>query len=337
MSWNSGISASFLSDACAVSSCSQQPKCAMRTDKWLLVMKIRHFAKTHRNTTMLRLAMPALPTQASGDVATIKAKLTLDLGGFETTFGTYMLLVRICSYLENIAISTIFVAKMRFWTYPYRPVFKDTRTNFWICNPHPCHVLQVLVHSTRAHFALLNYPGLHIESLWWCPYERGQTQTQGLRIVQFVVGLCHWWSYLFIVCAFVVDGLLATAELFLVGMFDHYFCLFLGGAAVFVAIDGLVFWFLCTCPIGVWASVLLRFLWKLWSSLFWQGQPSCSCCAFLCFVCVADALAKLCALDNVCSASILSYCPIQSTCWSMVEWMCVQCYGALFPHREALL
>ena len=29
----------------------------------------------------------------------------LDLGGVETTFGTYMLLVRICSYLGNIAIS----------------------------------------------------------------------------------------------------------------------------------------------------------------------------------------------------------------------------------------
>ena len=128
MSWNSGISASFLSDACAVSSWSQQPKCAMRTDKWLLVVKIRHFAKTHRNTTMLRLAMPALPTQASGDVATI-SKAHPGFGRFRNNIwyvyvvGTYMFVfAKRCDFMDfysknaflNIPVPTCFQR------YPYQ-------------------------------------------------------------------------------------------------------------------------------------------------------------------------------------------------------------------------
>ena len=87
----------------------------MSTDNgFLVVMETDISQKQIEVQTMPILDMPGLPKQASRNVATINAKRTLDLGGFETTFGTYMLLVRICSYLENIAISTIFVAKMRF-------------------------------------------------------------------------------------------------------------------------------------------------------------------------------------------------------------------------------
>ena len=113
MSWNSGILAYRLSEA----QIEIVPSSPMRNEYRQRVSCCdgdRHFAKQIEVQTMPIMDMPGLPKQASRNVATINAKRTLDLGGFETTFGTYMLFVRICSYLENITISLIFIAKMRF-------------------------------------------------------------------------------------------------------------------------------------------------------------------------------------------------------------------------------